>query len=168
MTTMEHYSSTERLDTNRSPDGTKPSGSARCQPDLPLHSQRLKSSGIEVDIVQDDFSSWYEQFAIGEADKWYSNQLVSSEGADQCITCEFGTTHLPADLNRQNFNMCQLIEDGAAGIRDGLVENPSPWDPEYIQRCVAFSNVRKFVGGHGDWWVQFRGLTIMRAQSSDR
>ena len=28
----------------------------------------LKSSDVEVDIVQDDFASWYEQFAIGEAD----------------------------------------------------------------------------------------------------
>ena len=109
----------------------------------------LKSSDVEVDIVQDDFASWYEQFAIGEADKWYSNQIVGGSGCDQNVTCEFGIAHLPDDLNRMNFNMCELIEAGATQLMADIVADPSPWRPEYIGKCVAFTSVRRVSGNHG-------------------
>ena len=115
----------------------------------------LRSSGVEVDMVIDDFASWYEQFAIGKPDEWYSNQIVSRHGCDQCQTCEFGTTHLPPDLNRNNFNMCELIDKGAQQLCNDIIADPSPWSRAYIQKCVSFSNIRIFASNHGKWWTQF-------------
>ena len=43
----------------------------------------LISSGLEVITIHDDFASYYELFALGEFDKWYSGQIVSAEGSDQ-------------------------------------------------------------------------------------
>eukprot|EP01043_Picozoa_sp_COSAG02_P005613 COSAG02_NODE_153_length_33128_cov_10.471253_8_plen_128_part_00 len=34
----------------------------------------LVSSGVQVDTIHDDFSDYYEMFALGEFDKWYSAQ----------------------------------------------------------------------------------------------
>ena len=54
----------------------------------------LVSSGVQVDTIHDDFSDYYEMFALGEFDKWYSAQIVSSGGSDQGLRCEFGISHL--------------------------------------------------------------------------
>jgi hypothetical protein len=44
----------------------------------------LVSSGVQVDTIRDDFSDYYEMFALGEFDKWYSAQVVSSGGGSGC------------------------------------------------------------------------------------
>jgi hypothetical protein len=69
----------------------------------------LVTSGVAVDTEHDDFDSYYELFALGEFDKWYSAQIVSAGGSDQGIRCEFGISHLPDALNRANFMMCDLV-----------------------------------------------------------
>ena len=43
----------------------------------------LVSSGCPVDTVHDDFSAYYEMFALGEFDKWYSAMIVSAGGSTQ-------------------------------------------------------------------------------------
>ena len=73
----------------------------------------LISSGLEVITIHDDFASYYELFALGEFDKWYSGQIVSAEGSDQGLRCEFGISHLPDYLNRSNFMMCEVIDSRA-------------------------------------------------------
>ena len=50
----------------------------------------LVSSGCPVDTVHDDFSAYYEMFALGEFDKWYSAMIVSAGGSTQGLRCEFG------------------------------------------------------------------------------
>ena len=70
---------------------------------------------------------------------------MGGSGCDQNVTCEFGIAHLPDDLNRMNFNMCELIEAGATQLMADIVADPSPWQSEYIEKCVAFAWVhRKF------------------------
>jgi hypothetical protein len=52
------------------------------------------------------------------------NQIVSRYGCDQCQTCESGTAHLPPDLNRNNFNMCELVDKGAQKMRNDISDAP--------------------------------------------
>ena len=59
----------------------------------------LTSSGVEVVTVHDDFQAYYEMFAIGELDQWYSAQ-IGRHGSTQATSCEFGIAHLPDALNR--------------------------------------------------------------------
>ena len=44
---------------------------------------------------------------------------------------------LPDDLNRMNFDMCELIEIGATQIMTDTIADPSPWRPDYIVVCIV-------------------------------
>ena len=59
----------------------------------------LSSSGVEVVTIHDDFAAYYEMFPLGSGDRWYSAQLTSADGSDLGTRCDFGTAHLPDDLN---------------------------------------------------------------------
>ena len=99
----------------------------------------LSSSGIEVVTIHDDFAAYYEMFPLGSGDRWYSAQLTSADGSDLGTRCDFGTAHLPDDLNRVNFVMCELIAKRAASFEDDLNAMRSPWSHEYVDKIRIFS-----------------------------
>ena len=114
----------------------------------------LASSGVEVLTIHDDFQAYYEMFAIGEFDKWYSAQ-IGRHGSTQATSCEFGIAHLPDALNRVNFMMCKLIEQRATSFIDDLRESPTPWSLECVSKCITFAAIRRVTGGHGSPFCQF-------------
>ena len=116
----------------------------------------LVSSCCPVDTIHDDFSAYYEMFALGEFDKWYSAMIVSAGGSTQGLRCEFGISSLPDDLNRINFMMCDVIQARAAGLLDEFLENPgSPWSPEMVDTCRQFTAIRRMLGAHSRGFSQF-------------
>ena len=115
----------------------------------------LVSSGCPVDTIHDDFSAYYEMFALGEFDKWYSAMIISAGGSTQGLRCEFGISSLPDDLNRINFMMCDVIQARASKLMDNILENPSPWSSEIIDKCRLFMAVRLLVKGHSRGFEQF-------------
>jgi hypothetical protein len=115
----------------------------------------LASSGVEVMTIHDDFAAYYEMFPLGSGDRWYSAQLTSADGSDLGTRCDFGTAHLPDDLNRVNFVMCELIAKRAAGFEDDLNAMRSPWSHEYVDKCRIFSATRRLAGQSGAVFAQF-------------
>ena len=76
-------------------------------------------------------------------DRWYSAQLISAEGSDLGTRCDFGTSHLPDDLNRINFVMCDLIAKRAATFERDLDTMRSPWSHGYVDKCLNFAATRR-------------------------
>jgi len=114
----------------------------------------LVSSGVAVDTIHDDFESYYELFALGEFDKWYSAQIVSAGGSDQGLRCEFGIGHLPDYLNRCNFMMCDLIAARARRHTEWMTRT-TPWAPDFLRKCLHFVKSRRDGGDTGDMFAQF-------------
>ena len=69
--------------------------------------------------------------------------------------CDFGTAHLPDDLNRVNFVMCELIAKRAASFEDDLNAMRSPWSHEYVDKIRIFSATRRLAGQSGAVFAQF-------------
>ena len=115
----------------------------------------LVSSGCPVDSIHDDFSAYYEMFALGEFDKWYSAMITSEHGVDQGTQCEFGISHLPDDLNRINFMMCDIITARCRHLMADLDANPSPWSPQLVAACGTFAATRRLIGSPSTGFSQF-------------
>ena len=105
--------------------------------------------------IHDDFAAYYEMFPLGSGDRWYSAQLTSADGSDLGTRCDFGTAHLPDDLNRVNFVMCELIAKRAASFEDDLNAMRSPWSHEYVDKIRIFSATRRLAGQSGAVFAQF-------------
>ena len=116
----------------------------------------LVSSRVPVDLLHDDFASFYEQFALGESQKWFNNQIVGEHGVDQGRRCRFGVKTYPDDTNETNFVVCDIIDQDALTLQEEVFQHAvSPWSPQMIQDCRDFLAIRRLVEGVARAYAQF-------------
>ena len=62
----------------------------------------LLTSGIDVDLIADDFAGYYEQWPVAILQQWFCAQLIVEEGMEVQTVGDFGYEWLPNKLNRAN------------------------------------------------------------------
>jgi hypothetical protein len=73
--------------------------------DFTANIDTMLSSGLDVDIVSDDFEAWYEQAPVDILLLWFCAQLISEEGMEFQVVGDFGYEWKPNKLNRFNYVM---------------------------------------------------------------
>ena len=111
----------------------------------------LASSRIPVDIVADDFKSWYTQFPIAATERYFNGLLVSEAGLAPCWKGRFGATHLPELTNRLNWTVCKIIEHELRKKQQSF--DWSQWPSAMHRRYQAFVAHRRAAGGTGDMFA---------------
>ena len=88
------------------------------------------SSGLPVDILQDDFASYYELWPLPWVLQWCGAQIVSDVGAD--IGCVADFTFGPAISTKDSGKSISVAESGSLtadvmdGVEQGHAHNSSP------------------------------------------
>ena len=113
----------------------------------------LLSSGLPVDIVQDDFVSFYEQWPVPKTLQWMCMQMLSAEGMDVGVVADFGVEYYPTKLNRANFVVCIIV---AARLRRALLTfDWTPWSQSVRLKAETFFALRHSLGASGDPFTMF-------------
>ena len=113
----------------------------------------LLSSGLPVDILQDDFASYYELWPLPWVLQWCGAQIVSDVGADIGCVADFGIEYFPNKLNRSNFNVEFIIAIRARQKMKTICW--TPYSPEVRRRAETFLHRRRVFGCSGDFFALF-------------
>jgi hypothetical protein len=110
--------------------------------DFTANIDTMLSSGLDVDIVSDDFEAWYEQAPVDILLLWFCAQLISEEGMEFQVVGDFGYEWKPNKLNRFNYVM-ETIK--AKRLRRAMASfSWSPWSP--IPMCLRITHPRASTG----------------------
>jgi hypothetical protein len=113
----------------------------------------LLSSGLQVDLVSDDFTGYYEQWPVDVLLQWFCAQIISAEGMEFQVVGDFGFEWYPNKLNRTNFVICDII---AIRLRKEMRQMSwTPWSAEMRSKAESFSQIRQMHGQSGDWFAAF-------------
>ena len=112
----------------------------------------LRSSGLAVDTVIDDFVAYYEMWGLAMTEQWAMAQLISSAGMDGDPRGSFGLQYLPNKLNRQNYNITDIIHIELMAAQREFCW--TPWSPETKAAALTFSATRRVYGQSGQWFYQ--------------
>ena len=113
----------------------------------------LMSSGLPVDILQDDFASYYELWPLPWVLQWCGAQIVSDVGADIGCVADFGIEYFPNKLNRSNFNVEFIIAIRARQKMKTFCW--TPYSPEVRQKAETFLHRRRVFGCSGDFFALY-------------
>ena len=113
----------------------------------------LASSGVEVDIVVDDFRAWYPQWPMANTEHHLNSQIICSAGMEVNPRPNFGAKHFPERTNRGNFATSEILSD-TLHEKQSQIEW-TPWAPEVRKAVEAFIQARLRLGASGHIFTQF-------------
>eukprot|EP01049_Picozoa_sp_SAG25_P003680 SAG25_NODE_215_length_11684_cov_261.443677_9_plen_935_part_00 len=118
--------------------------------DFTANIDTMLSSGLDVDIVSDDFEAWYEQAPVDILLLWFCAQLISEEGMEFQVVGDFGYEWKPNKLNRFNYVM-ETIK--AKRLRRAMASfSWSPWSPATRAKAERYTRRRRQRHASGDWF----------------